>query len=173
MIGFVVELVKFLVFMLVLVFFNFVVVGICLFIGIVCKDYGVVNLIGSLVMLFSLFFVGLLLNYNVILLVVFWFQWLLIFYYGFEVLIVNEVVGFIFIDYKIGIDIIVFGVVIFSLFGFDNLVMWMDIINFGVFGVVFIILVYVVMYFFLVERRQLWVVGGDDVFCRFCLLLNF
>ena len=51
-------------FMLILILFNLAAAAICLFVGIVFKDGGVANLIGSLVMLFSLLFAGLLLNRN-------------------------------------------------------------------------------------------------------------
>ena len=51
-------------FLLILVLFNFAAAAICLFIGIVFRDPGVANLIGSLTMLFSLLFAGLLLNSN-------------------------------------------------------------------------------------------------------------
>lgn len=57
---------EFLRFMLVLVLFNLAAANICLFIGIVFRDGGVANLIGSLVMLFSLLFAGLLLNHDAI-----------------------------------------------------------------------------------------------------------
>lgn len=53
-------------FILILVLFNLAAAAICLFIGIVFKDGGVANLIGSLVMLFSLLFAGLLLNRDAI-----------------------------------------------------------------------------------------------------------
>lgn len=53
-------------FLLLLVLFNLAAAAICLFIGIVFKDGGVANLIGSLVMLFSLLFAGLLLNRDAI-----------------------------------------------------------------------------------------------------------
>jgi ABC-type multidrug transport system permease subunit len=53
---------QFLKFLLILILFNLAASSICLFIGIVVKDGGVANLIGSLVMLFSLLFAGLLLN---------------------------------------------------------------------------------------------------------------
>lgn len=53
---------QFLKFILILVLFNLAASSICLFIGIVVRDGGVANLIGSLVMLFSLLFAGLLLN---------------------------------------------------------------------------------------------------------------
>ena len=49
-------------FLLILVLFNFAAASICLFVGIVVRDGGVANLIGSLIMLFSLLFAGLLLN---------------------------------------------------------------------------------------------------------------
>lgn len=51
-------------FLLVLVLFNLAAAAICLFLGIVFRDGGVANLIGSLVMLFSLLFAGLLLNHG-------------------------------------------------------------------------------------------------------------
>lgn len=53
-------------FVLILVLFNLAAACICLFIGIVFRDGGVANLIGSLVMLFSLLFAGLLLNHDAI-----------------------------------------------------------------------------------------------------------
>ena len=53
-------------FLLILVLFNLAAAAICLFLGIVFKDAGVANLIGSLVMLFSLLFAGLLLNHDAI-----------------------------------------------------------------------------------------------------------
>ena len=64
--GLVPEFAYFLKFILITVLFNFAAAAICLFIGIVCKDGGVANLVGSLVMLFSLLFAGLLLNHDAI-----------------------------------------------------------------------------------------------------------
>ncbi|KAK3382271.1 hypothetical protein B0T24DRAFT_5050 [Lasiosphaeria ovina] len=153
MTGLVAQADKFFVFMLVLIFFNFAAAGICLFIGIVCKDGGVANLIGSLVMLFSLLFAGLLLNHDAIPGPAQWLQSLSIFHYGFEALIVNEVAQLILVDHKQGIDITVPGAAILSLFGFRNSAMWMDIINLGIFGVMFIILAYAAMHILLVEKR--------------------
>lgn len=62
-------------FMLFLVLFNLSAAAICLFIGIVCKDGGVANLLGSLVMLFSLLFAGFLLNHETIPAVAVWLQY--------------------------------------------------------------------------------------------------
>lgn len=143
----------FFIFMLILVLFNMAAAGICLFIGIVFKDSSVANLIGSLVMLFSLLFAGLLLNHDAIPESAKWLQQLSIFHYGFEGLIVNEVVKLELVDKKYGLDIKVPGAVILSSFGFDNGALWMDVINLGIFAAVFVVLAYVAMHFFLVERR--------------------
>lgn len=61
-------------FILILVLFNLAAAAICLFIGIVFRDGGVANLIGSLVMLFSLLFAGLLLNHDAIPKAALWLQ---------------------------------------------------------------------------------------------------
>ena len=65
---------EFLKFLLILVLFNLAAAAICLFIGIVFRDGGVANLIGSLVMLFSLLFAGLLLNREAIPKAALWLQ---------------------------------------------------------------------------------------------------
>ena len=53
---------EFLICMLTLVLFNLSASAICLLIGIICRDNAVANLVGSLVMLFSILFAGFLLN---------------------------------------------------------------------------------------------------------------
>jgi ABC-type multidrug transport system ATPase subunit len=65
---------QFFLFILFLVLFNLAAAAICLFIGIVFKNGGVANLIGSLVMLFSLLFSGFLLNHDSIPKVALWLQ---------------------------------------------------------------------------------------------------
>ena len=65
---------EFLKFMLILVLFNLAAAAVILFIGIVCKDAGVANMIGSLVMLFSLLFAGFLLNHDAIPKAALWLQ---------------------------------------------------------------------------------------------------
>ncbi|KAI1077685.1 hypothetical protein F5B20DRAFT_258887 [Whalleya microplaca] len=140
-------------FMLILVLFNLAAAAICLFIGIVCKDGGVANLIGSLVMLFSLLFAGLLLNHDAIPDAAMWLQSLSIFHYGFEALIVNEVIKLTLVDKKYGLDITVPGAAILSSFGFDNAAKWWDVINLGIFAAVFVVLAYGAMHFLLIEKR--------------------
>ncbi|CAG8956711.1 hypothetical protein HYFRA_00012255 [Hymenoscyphus fraxineus] len=140
-------------FILVLVLFNLAAAGICLFIGIVCKDSGVANLIGSLVMLFSLLFAGLLLNHNAIPESALFLQSLSIFHYGFESLIVNEVAMLTLVDKKYGLDITIPGAAILSSFGFNNGALWNDVTSLGIFAASFIVLAYIAMHVLLVEKR--------------------
>lgn len=153
MVGLVPDLDHFLRFILVLVLFNLAAAAICLFIGIVCKDHGVANLLGSLVMLFSLLFAGFLLNHETAPPSAAWLQSLSIFHYAFETLIVNEVLELTLIDHKYGLDITVPGAAILSSFGFDNSALQSDIRNLGIVAAIFVVLAYAAMHFVLVERR--------------------
>ena len=153
MTGLVPDAAHFFKFILILVLFNLAAAAICLFIGIVCKDNGVASLIGSLVMLFSLLFAGLLLNHDAIPKSALWLQSLSIFHYGFESLIVNEVTYLTLSDNKYGLDITVPGAVILSSFGFDTQAFWPDVLSLGIVAGSFIILGYIAMHILLVERR--------------------
>ncbi|PWW76702.1 hypothetical protein C7212DRAFT_295001 [Tuber magnatum] len=153
MVGFVAEWPEFLKFMLVLILFNLAASAICLFIGIVFKDTSLANLVGSLVMLFSLLFAGLLLNHDSIPKGTLWLQAVSIFHYGFEALIVNEVRYLSLYEHKFGLDIEVPGATILSTFGFNSLAYWKDVINLGIFAGSFIILAYAAMHVLLVEKR--------------------
>ncbi|KAF3924616.1 hypothetical protein AA313_de0202158 [Arthrobotrys entomopaga] len=153
MVGLLPEWGAFFKFLLVLVLFNLATATLCLFIGIVFKDVGIANLVGSLVMLFSLLMAGLLLNHDKIPGPAKWLQVLSIFHYGFEALIVNEVTTLQLIDRKYGLDISVPGATILTTFGFNNQAYWVDVIGLGVFSGVFLVLGYLAMHFLLVERR--------------------
>ncbi|KAF2270938.1 hypothetical protein CC78DRAFT_610985 [Lojkania enalia] len=144
---------EFLKFVLFLVLFNLASAGICLFIGIVFRNGGVANLIGVLVMLFSLLFSGFFLNKESIPGAARWLQTLSIFHYAFEGLIVNEVKYLSLIDHKYGLDIEVPGSAILSSFGFNVLALWRDIIGLAVFGGAFVVLAYISMHLLLVEKR--------------------
>ncbi|MCJ1233284.1 hypothetical protein MMC14_001239 [Varicellaria rhodocarpa] len=140
-------------FILILVLFNLAASAICLFIGIVCKDPGVANLLGSLVMLFSLLFAGLLLNHDTIPKTAIWIQMLSIFHYGFEALMVNEVRLLSLVEQKYGLDIEVPGASILSAFGFDVLALWTDVLGLAIFCAVLLVVAYGAMHLFLVEKR--------------------
>ncbi|KAF2814649.1 ATP-binding cassette sub-family G member 2 [Mytilinidion resinicola] len=144
---------EFLKFILFLVLFNLAAAAIFLFIGIVFRNSGVANLIGILVMLFSLLFSGFFLNQESIPIAAKWLQLLSIFHYAFEGLIVNEVKYLSLVDHKYGLDIEVPGSAILSSFGFNVLALWRDCINLAVFGAIFVVLAYAAMHILLLERR--------------------
>lgn len=155
MVGLVPEWTTFFKFILVLVLFNLCAATICLFIGITFKDGGVANLVGSLVMLFSLLLAGLLLNHDSIPKSALWLQSISIFHYGFEALIVNEVRFLTLTEHreKLGLDIEVPGSTILSTFGFDALAFNKDILGLCIISGVFVVLAYTAMHVLLVERR--------------------
>jgi hypothetical protein len=66
---------------------------------------------------------------------------------------VNEVRYLSLVDHKYGIDLEVPGATILSSFGFNNLGYWPDVIGLGAFSGGFVVLAYLAMHFFLVERR--------------------
>ncbi|KAF2856625.1 hypothetical protein T440DRAFT_549980 [Plenodomus tracheiphilus IPT5] len=144
---------NFLKFELFLTLFNLAAAAIFLFIGIVFRNSGVANLIGVLVMLFSLLFSGFFLNKESIPAIAKWLQSLSIFHYAFEGLIVNEVKYLSLIDHKYGLDIEVPGSAILSSFGFNTAALWKDCIGLAVFGSSFVLLAYLAMHLLLVERR--------------------
>ncbi|KAK5092478.1 FAD-dependent urate hydroxylase [Exophiala xenobiotica] len=143
-------------FILIIVLFNLAASAISLTIGIAFKDGAMANLIGVLVMLFSLLFAGLLLNLNKddsTNNASKWLQLFSIFHYGYEALIVNEVSTLRLKDHRYGLDLEVPGASILSAFGFDNLAFWKDTIGLAVFGASFVVIAYLAMHFLLVEKR--------------------
>nr|POE77757.1 abc transporter g family member [Quercus suber] len=140
-------------YLLFIVLFNLAAATICLFIGICVRNQGVANLLGVLVMLFSLLFGGFLLNHDTIPGPVRWLQYLSIFHFSFEGLIVNEVRYLSLLDKKYGLDIEVPGSAILSSFGFNVLALWDDAIGLAVYCGVFLLLGYAALHFLLVEKR--------------------
>ncbi|KAF1816860.1 putative ABC transporter [Eremomyces bilateralis CBS 781.70] len=153
MTGLVPQWAEFLRFILFLVLFNLAAAAMCLFIGVIIHNPGVANLIGSLVMLFSLLFGGFLLNHETIPGALRWLQSLSIFHYGFEGLIVNEVVTLSLVDHKYGLDIEVPGAAILSSFGFNTQALWDDCIGLAVICGAFIVVTYLAMHVMLIEKR--------------------
>jgi len=153
MVGLVPEVAEFFKFILVLVLFNLTAAAICLFIGIVFKELGVASLFGSLIMLFSLLFAGLLLNHDSIPPQALWLQSLSFFHYAFEALLVNEVRYLTLSEQKFGLSIEVPGATILSTFGFDVTAFWQDVIGLAIFEGVFIVLAYFALHYLLVEKR--------------------
>lgn len=148
MVGLVPEAAVFGKFILTLILFNLAAASVCLLIGIVFRDTGIANLIGSLFMLFSLLFAGLLLNHGLWLLVFVslelisvdkipvglqWAQKLSIFHYAYEALLVNEVTYLTLTEKKFGLSIDVPGATILSTFGFNAQALWADITGLAVY----------------------------------------
>jgi hypothetical protein len=166
-------------FLLFIVLFNLAAALILLFIGICVKNQGVANLLGVLVMLFSLLFGGFLLNHETIPGPVRWLQYvsllshnrllshqivpfssltyrllqLSIYHYGFEGLAVNEVRYLSLHDHKYGLDIEVPGSAILSSFGFNVLALWQDVIGLAAVSGAFFVLGYAAIHVLLVEKR--------------------
>jgi ABC-type multidrug transport system permease subunit len=143
----------FLKFLLILVLFNLTAASTCLLIGVLIQDSGVANLVGCLVMLFSLLFAGLFLNPDSMPAGTEWFEYLSIFHYAYEALAVNEVKYLTLTEKKFGLSIEVPGATILSTFGFDSGALWKDVIGLSVFFSIFLIGGYIAMHFVLVERR--------------------
>ncbi|PWN48384.1 hypothetical protein IE53DRAFT_200044 [Violaceomyces palustris] len=103
------------------------------FISIAIKDTGLANLVGSLVMLFSLLFAGLLINRDRIPWGLRWLQHLSFFHAAYEALIVNELRTLTLTEHKFGIDIQVPAASIISSFGFNSQAFWWpDIATLGI-----------------------------------------
>lgn len=140
-------------FLVILVLFNLTAAATCLLIGIIIQDTGVANLVGCLVMLFSLLFAGLFLNHDSMPKGTVWIQYLSIFHYAYEALIVNEVKYLTLTERKFGLSIEVPGATILSTFGFDSGALTQDLLGLVVIFLTFLVGGYVAMHVLLVERR--------------------
>lgn len=140
-------------FLVILTLFNLTSAAICLLIGILIKNSGVANLIGSLFMLFSLLFAGLFLNHDSMPPGAVYLQYLSIFHYAYEALAVNEVRYLTLTEKKFGLSIEVPGATILSTFGFDSGAVFSDMMGLFAFFITFLVAGYIAMHFILVERR--------------------
>ncbi|VVT57870.1 uncharacterized protein SAPINGB_P005913 [Magnusiomyces paraingens] len=140
-------------FLVILTLFNLTAAAICLLIGILIKNSGVANLVGSLFMLFSLLFAGLFLNHDSMPAGTVYLQYLSIFHYAYEALAVNEVRYLTLTERKFGLSIEVPGATILSTFGFDSGAVLFDIMGLFGFFITFLVAGYVAMHFILVEKR--------------------
>lgn len=111
-------------FVLTLVLFSLCASSAVFLISIAIEDTGVANLVGSLTMLFSLLFAGLLINRDRIPAYLRWLQHLSFFHAAYEALIVNELRNLSLKEHKYGIDIEVPAASIISSFGFNSQAFW-------------------------------------------------
>jgi len=153
MVGLVPTLGHLLKFLLVLVSFNLCASAICLCLGLAFKELSVANLLGSLVMLFSMLFGGLLLNKDSIPSYLAWLKDLSFFNYAFEAMIVNEMVYLQLTEKKFGLEIDVPGATILSTFGFDASAYWRDVLKLTGMCAGFIVLAFICLQFIVREKR--------------------
>ena len=140
-------------FLLVLVTFNVCAASICLFLGLAFANPSVANLLGSLTMLFSMLFGGLLLNKDSIPQHLRWLQHLSFFNYAFEALIVNEMRYLQLTEKKYGLEIDVPGATILSTFGFNATAYWSDLAKLSSMCCGFVILAFLAMVLLVKEKR--------------------
>ncbi|ETS62918.1 hypothetical protein PaG_02684 [Moesziomyces aphidis] len=141
-------------FILTLVLFSLAASSAVFLISIAIADTGLANLVGSLTMLFSLLFAGLLINRDRIPYGLKWLQHLSFFHAAYEALIVNELRNLSLKEHKYGIDIEVPAASIISSFGFNSQAFWFpDIATLAALFVTFTTLSAVTLVVFVRERK--------------------
>nr|ODO01155.1 ATP-dependent permease [Cryptococcus depauperatus CBS 7855] len=141
-------------FLMTLVLFNLSASSVVLFLGVALNDLGVANLLGSLVMLYNLLFAGLLMNYDRVPNGLKWMLTTSFFHAGYEALLVNELRYLQLVERKFGLDIQVPSATILSSFGFHAQAFWWpDTTLLAIVFAVFTLLSYLVLEFWVKERR--------------------
>ncbi|OWT38782.1 ATP-dependent permease [Cryptococcus neoformans Bt1] len=141
-------------FIMTLVLFNLTASSIVLFLSVTISDLGVANLLGSLVMLYNLLFAGLLMNYDRVPNGLKWMLTTSFFHAGYEALLVNELRYLQLVERKFGLDIQVPSATILSSFGFHAQAFWWpDTALMGIVFGTFTVLSYLVLQFWVKERR--------------------
>lgn len=138
---------------MVLVIFNVAVATEVLIVGILIRDPGTSTMVAVLVLLFSILFAGLFINSEEISSQIKWLEWVSLFHYAYEALSINEVKDLILKEKKYGLSIEVPGAVILSSFGFNVSAFWDDTIGLVIWLGVFLVLGYLFLHFFTIERR--------------------
>lgn len=138
---------------MVLILFNVAVAIEVLIVGILIREPGTSTMVGVLILLFSLLFAGLFINSEDVKSEIKVFQILSLFHYAYESLTINEVKDLILKEKKYGLSIEVPGAVILSTFGFDVSAFWIDVSKLAGFAVAFLILGYIFLHKFTIEKR--------------------
>ncbi|CAO1637298.1 unnamed protein product [Sympodiomycopsis kandeliae] len=125
-VGLVPQVSNFWCFILTLVLFSLAASSIIFFISISIKDTNLSNLVGTLTMLISLLFAGLLINKDKIPSGLTWLLYISPFHASYEALLVNELKSLSLKERKYGIEIDVPASVLLSSFGFDAQAYWRD-----------------------------------------------
>jgi ABC-type multidrug transport system ATPase subunit len=125
-VGLVPQVANFWCFILTLVLFSLAASSIVFFISVSIRDTGVANLVGTLTMLISLLFAGLLINRDKIPMGLRWLLYISPFHASYEALLVNELRSLSLVERKFGVDLDVPAATLLSSFGFDSQAYWQD-----------------------------------------------
>lgn len=141
-------------FILTLVLFNLTTASVVLLLSIAFANSSVANLVGTLVMLFNLFFTGLLVNRDTIPPALQWLHTISFFHAAFEALAVNELRYLQLKEIKYGVELDVPAATILSIFGLRAQSFWWP--NISLLGIFFVVLTtasFFMLHFFVKERR--------------------
>ncbi|RPD60154.1 hypothetical protein L226DRAFT_508449 [Lentinus tigrinus ALCF2SS1-7] len=153
-IGLVPEVAIFWKFMLTLVLFNLTTASVILLLSIAFSSTSVASLVGTLVMLFNLLFTGLLINRKSVPELFQWLHTVSFFHAAFEALAVNELRYLQLHEEKYGVNIDVPAAAILSTFGLRaGSFWWPNIALLGIFFGTFTISSYLVLHFYVKEKR--------------------
>ncbi|KAI0635999.1 hypothetical protein C8Q77DRAFT_1052354 [Trametes polyzona] len=153
-IGLVPEVAIFWKFMLTLVLFNLTTASVILLLSIAFASTSVASLVGTLIMLFNLLFTGLLINRKSVPAAFQWLHTISFFHAAFEALAVNELRYLQLHEEKYGVNIDVPAAAILSTFGLRaESFWWPNIALLGIFFGTFTVLSYLVLHFYVKEKR--------------------
>jgi len=125
-----------------------------LLLSIAFSSISVASLVGTLVMLFNLLFTGLLINRETVVPVLQWLHTISFFHAAFEALAVNELRYLQLKQVKYGVELDVPAATILSIFGLRaESFWWPNTSLLGIFFVVFTTASYLILHFFVKERR--------------------
>jgi len=154
LIGLVPTVAEFWKFLLTLVLFNLTTASVILLLSIAFSSTSVASLVGTLVMLFNLLFTGLLINRETVHPAFGWLHTISFFHAAFEALAVNELRYLQLREFKYGVEIDVPAATILSMFGLRAQSFWWPNISLlGIFFAVFTIMSYLILHFYVKERR--------------------
>ncbi|KAJ3158376.1 hypothetical protein HDU86_002842 [Geranomyces michiganensis] len=125
----------------------------CMAVGTAVRDVGTANLVGSLVLLFQMLFSGFLLNQDQIPAALRWIQYLSLFRFAYEALVVNDLAGLTITDDVAGVGLTVPASIVLDKFGFDREAFGRDVAIEGGYFVAYIVLIVLLTYWKLRERR--------------------
>ncbi|KAI9011119.1 hypothetical protein BC832DRAFT_590367 [Gaertneriomyces semiglobifer] len=125
----------------------------CLLIGCAISDIGTASLVGSIALLFQMLFSGFLLNQDQIPAALRWIQYLSLFRYAYEALVINDMTKLTIVDNVSGLGVNVPAAIVLEKFGFDVNAFGRNVVVEAGWFVGFLMVIALVVAFKLRERR--------------------